>query len=444
MRLLLYTLLSINISMFGAPVVVNNTNAAGPGSLANAITTALAGDTIVFQIPGTGPFIITPTGDLPVINKQLTIDGYSQMGATPANGLIPATILIEIQAPNSTVAGLHFVVGSSGSVVKGLAINSCTFTPAIFIEESNIQLSGNYLGLNAAGTAVLPNMAGVIVFQADNNIIGGLPSADRNIISGVNQSLNANPSVLGSGANVAIIGNNNSVIGNYIGTNTAGTAALGVSEVGVFVYTGNINEIINNLISGNTMAGIVLGNADRFGQQGGSSLSSTRVENNRIGTDVSGLLAIPNGFGISLCGNADNTVFTENTISGNLYAGIQIGTFAVNQQFGDNPPVQGPTNLTLNIIGTDLTGVNALPNNSYGIVINEATSNTIIGSSNPTLSNVISANSLPGISISSQASFNTVVGNKIGVNKTATHALGNHLAGISIGGLSKAASNNAV
>ncbi len=444
MRLLLYTLLSINISMFGAPVVVNNTNAAGPGSLANAITTALAGDTIVFQIPGAGPFIITPTGDLPVINKQLTIDGYSQTGATPANGLTPATILIEVQAPNSTLAGLHFVAGSSGSIVKGLAINSCIFTPAILIEESNIQVTGNYLGLNASGTATLPNMAGVIVSQGDNNVIGGITSADRNIISGVNQSLNANPFVLGSGANVAIIGNNNSVIGNYIGTNPAGTAALGVSEVGVFVYTGNINEIINNLISGNTMAGIVLGNADRFGQQGGSSLSSTSVENNRIGTDVSGLLAIPNGFGISLCGNADNTTFTQNTISGNNYAGIQIGTFAVNQQFGDNPPVQGPTNLTLNTIGTDLPGVNALPNNSYGIVINEATSNTIVGSSNPTLSNVISANSLHGISISSQASSNTVVGNKIGVNKTATQALGNHLAGISIGGLTKAASNNAV
>ena len=443
MRLLLYALLSTSIAIIAAPVPVTNTNSSGPGSLDNAITTALAGDTIVFQIPGTGPFVIIPTSDLPDINKQLTIDGYTQTGAAPANGLTPATILIEIQAPNSTIAGLHFVAGSSGSVVKGLAINSCTFTPAILIEESNIVVSGNYLGMNAQGTTSLPNMAGVIIFQADNNTIGGLPSADRNIISGVNQSLNANPFVLGSGANVAVIGNNNSVIGNYIGTNPAGTAALGVSEVGVFVYTGNINDITNNLISGNTMAGIVLGNADRFGQQG-SSLSSTRVENNRIGTDVSGLLAIPNGFGISLCGNADNTVFTENTISGNLYAGIQIGTFAVNQQFGDNPPVQGPTTLTLNNIGTDLPGVNALPNNSYGVVINEATSNTTVGSNNSALANIISANRLHGISISSQATFNTVVGNKIGVNKTTTQALGNQLAGISIGGLTKAASNNAV
>jgi hypothetical protein len=69
--------------------VTTTDNASGPGdgqnSLDEALRSATHGDTIRFNIPGTGPhFIATPLGGYPVITAHnLTIDGYSQPGSVP-------------------------------------------------------------------------------------------------------------------------------------------------------------------------------------------------------------------------------------------------------------------------------------------------------------------------------------------------------------------------
>jgi hypothetical protein len=56
------------------------------GSLRDAINTANGdtGDTIIFNIPGTGPFTITLTASLPTIASSMTILG----GTTQATGII--------------------------------------------------------------------------------------------------------------------------------------------------------------------------------------------------------------------------------------------------------------------------------------------------------------------------------------------------------------------
>src|SRR5215813_11112292 len=65
--------------------VVTNTDNSGPGSLAQAILDANANpgpDIITFNIPGSGVHTISPNTSLPTITDPLTIDGYTQPGAS--------------------------------------------------------------------------------------------------------------------------------------------------------------------------------------------------------------------------------------------------------------------------------------------------------------------------------------------------------------------------
>ncbi|HEY5912623.1 MAG TPA: hypothetical protein VJA21_18635 [Verrucomicrobiae bacterium] len=86
-----------NLSLKPATVVVNTADnsdfSAGKTNLYYAITNCESGDTIAFNIPGPGPhFLQVPAGGLPLIYKKhnLTIDGYTQPGATPNSNPITA------------------------------------------------------------------------------------------------------------------------------------------------------------------------------------------------------------------------------------------------------------------------------------------------------------------------------------------------------------------
>ncbi len=78
---------------------------------------------------------------------------------------------------------------------------------------------------------------------------------------------------------------------NYIGTNTAGTAALPNGDDGIKVRgsgntIGGTSPGAGNLISGNLNDGVDLG----------AGATNTLVQGNRIGTNAAGTAAIPNGF----------------------------------------------------------------------------------------------------------------------------------------------------
>src|SRR5579885_2666223 len=79
-------------------ITVTNTNDSGPGSLRQAILDANASpgtQTIAFNIPGTGVHTISPASALPGITDPVTIDGYTQTGATK-NTLATGTNAVEI------------------------------------------------------------------------------------------------------------------------------------------------------------------------------------------------------------------------------------------------------------------------------------------------------------------------------------------------------------
>src|SRR5207237_8567167 len=114
----------------------------------------------------------------------------------------------------------------------------------------------NSSGTEPAGSAAVANTWGVIVFGgAHDNTIGGSAAGARNVISGnTNDGLHLSDPATTS----------NTVAGNYIGTNAAGTAALG-NNVGVYLSNSTHHNTIGgtaagagNVISGNRIDGIQL------------------------------------------------------------------------------------------------------------------------------------------------------------------------------------------
>jgi parallel beta-helix repeat protein len=170
------------------------------------------------------------------------------------------------------------------------------------------------------------------------------------------------------------------------------------------------------VISGNGGDGIALG-ADAAGN---------RIEGNRIGTNLAGTLALPNGSdGVDLAGDQNivggGDAGAGNTISGNLAGGVVLRGGA------DGNVVAG------NRIGTNALGVAALANGIYGIDI--ASDLNTIGGSQATAGNQISGNGASGVFIRAGANSNSLVGNRIGTDATGGSALPNGQDGIRIYGL---------
>src|SRR5262249_31082173 len=138
-------------------------------------------------------------------------------------------------------------------------------------------------GTNASGTAAIPSRFGIVVF-ASNVLIGGITAADRNVISGYIQ---LGVQLVPPAANVT-------VSGNYVGLNAAGNAALPNGGTGVALVNVSNNVIggalpgAGNVISGNGTATTFGEGINIFG--GGSNV----VQGNLIGTDATGVFAVPN------------------------------------------------------------------------------------------------------------------------------------------------------
>jgi parallel beta-helix repeat protein len=406
---LLLSILVVGLWFFSSPepalantYTVTNTNDSGAGSFRQAILDANANsgaDIIDFNIPGTGPFTISPISSLPSITDQVTIDGYTQTGAAPATDTTAAVILIELDGSSAgSVNGLTFAAGSSNSGVRGLAINRWQQNGIYVNGATGVQVDGDFIGTNTSGTATLPNAKnGIMLIDANNNIIGGSTAAQRNVISGNGEN----------GVYIYSYGNfvGNTVVGNYIGTDVSGTLDLGNGWYGVNITLSD-NNIIGgsaagdgNVISGNDGGGIYIDGFD------------IQVKGNRIGTSAAGDSALGNlGTGIYIF-IGSSTVISGNVISGNTTDGIELR----NEYLGT---IQG------NYIGTDVSGTIDLGNGRNGIYLHTASNSNAIGGSGAGEGNLVSGNGSAGIYISG-VHGNAIKGNIIGTDVTGADALAN-------------------
>ena len=358
---------------------VTNTSDSGAGSLRQAIidaNTNAGADTIDFNITGSGVHSIALATALPAITSPVTINGYTQSGASAnthdtSQGL---NTVLQIEVNGSALSSANCLdVAAASTTIKGLVINGCD-QAGIHLQDtaSGAVIEGNFIGTDPTGSSASPTRpTKQISGSAPANCrIGGTTPAARNLISGGGTRISLGISF---GGPVGL-----TIQGNLIGTNAAGTATLqsggeGITLVSAINATiGGTAAAARNVISGNSTGMII----------GGVSSDGTVVAGNFIGVDVTGIVPLPNtGYGISFDGShvtiGGSAPGAGNVISGNDGIGLVLGgsatsTFAI---------VQG------NFIGTDLSGTLALGNADRAI--HAGAPDSTIGGTGPGEGNVI-------------------------------------------------------
>lgn len=370
-----------------ATYTVTNTNDSGAGSLRQAILDAEANsgtDTISFNIPGTGPFTIVPTTELPRIEDPVVIDGTTQPGYS-------GTPLIVLDAEDNS-AGNGITIYGGDSTIKGLAIQRFDRGIALGGHKGSNVIESNYIGVGVDGVTNMGNDSiGISVQYSDNNRIGG-PGVG-NVISGSGRS---GIDIQDSDGNI--------IQGNLIGTDAGGTARVRNATYGgieIWFSSGTIiggaNTGEDNLISGNGENGVYC-----YYDSG-----TNYVWGNKIGTDINGTSGLGNAQS-GIYGDHCTLDVRENLISSN---GNGIVVYSESVIIHDN------------IIGADAGGAAPLGNSRYGLFIDHATLTEITG-------NTIAANGFSGIYLTSSGTGNVIQGNSIGTNGGGTLNLGNEYDGI--------------
>ncbi len=291
---------------------------------------------------------------------------------------------------------------------------------------------GNYFGVDAGGASRLGTGSCVAVRDRDNEI-GGSVAGSGNVITGFDgMSLLCIPlRVERFGESLGTL-----VQGNMIGTNAAGTAAIGNPTQGILVSDardvtiGGSTPAAGNLISGN-------GNAILNGNEHGIHVTAATsrgdglvIQGNYIGTDITGSTAIGNtGHGVfiddvdgSLIGGS--SAGAGNLISGNGEDGIHLEGFSGFSLAA--PRIQG------NRIGINLAADSALGNTGDGLhllFVDDAQ----IGGTTAAAGNLIGANTGNGIILESPGSRRNIIeGNHIGTATDGQTDLGNGEHGIRV------------
>ena len=195
----------------------------------------------------------------------------------------------------------------------------------------------------------------------------------------------------------------NLVQGNFIGTDVTGSADLGNVLDGV-----QIQDAPNNTIGGAQPGegNILSGNGDDGIFINGTGASGNVVRGNFIGTDVTGSADLENAlFGVQIKDAPNNIIGGSQAGAGNVISGNdEDGIFVVNPGASGNV-VQG------NLIGTDVTGRADLGNGGNGVIIQDASNNTV-GGSRAGDGNVIAFNDFSGVTVGSSLE-DTSVSNSI-------------------------------
>ncbi len=339
-------------------------------------------DVINFNIPAVGLQTIAVTGAAePTVIKPLTIDGYSQPGAS-ANTLANtdnAVILIRLDGAGAGAGadGLTLGAGSGGSIIKGLDVTNFAGN-GIVVQSNGNSLLGNFIGVDALGVTRAPNGTfpnsgyGIDIENASNNQIGTTNVADRNIVSG-----NA---ITG----IRIIGDlTNPATGNIVQGNFVGVAADGVSSVGNRTDvapapgTPEGNNLFGIEISGgnlNTIGGTAAGARNVVGFNGGGIEVNNGAQQNSIQGNFVGV-------------GADGVTGTKSLING----------ISLRSSNGFGPPL-GPAQpnepgVSFNTVGGTTAGAGNLIefNGTAGVAV---FGNPVSASGQPNVGNAIWGNSI--------------------------------------------------
>ena len=249
------------------------------------------GGIIKFAIAGDGPHVISPATALPSVAKTLSIEGFSQNGASRG------TIKVKLDGTNAGDSANGITLAADGSSVRGLAIES----------------------FGGVGVSV----AGVSATEISGNIVSGNGSHGISVVG------TRTDRVLGT-----------LVARNGIGADATGTMDVGNGGAGIYYEYAEEGSVLDNLISGNASHGISLhvarnwmarnrigttGDGDSaLGNDGAGIHSSIKTGGaNRI---VENVIAFNGGDGVSrLHTGRDGHTVKRNSIHSNTGLGIDTG-----------------------------------------------------------------------------------------------------------------------
>ncbi len=387
------------------------------GALANGCDPGSPGaDLIVFDGLA-APVLIQPTSQLPDITDGTTIDATTIDGS--ADGTCSGAPGLPEVALDGSLAGVNSVglklAGGGGSSICRLQIVNFS-NAGVRIQSPDNILQANLIGSD--GTSEMGNSFGVVIAVAADNQIGVATPNGGNLISGNDLS----GILMSNGAS------GNVVAGNVIGTDINGSAAIpngaDSNDAGVRIESGSHDNQIGgtsaahrNLISGNTSSiGVRITDA-------GSD--ANEVLGNWIGINDDGDGALANSRGVLLIsGASENQIGSAQTGAGNVISGNAIAGVEVFSSDNELNQIQG------NRIGTNPAGTAAIPNGQQGVRMKDGDS-TLVGGTEPGAGNLISGNTLGGISVT-EADSTRIQGNLIGVNAGGTAPLANGQTGITV------------
>jgi hypothetical protein len=329
---------------------------------------------IVFNISGNGVQTIAPPTDLPTLTQPAILDATTQAGyaGTPIielNGSAPNSTAVNglhITAGNSTVRGFAIngfsgdgilIDTNGGNVIQGNYIGTnvagATAQPnggngiQIIATPNNVVggtassmrnlisgnggegvridgtlatgniVQGNYIGTDASGSAAVGNiLSGIYIRRAPgNSVIGNIVSGNQGfagitICGNTTGCGGGDPAGIDEASNAA----GNVVQGNFVGTNSAGTAALGNNGAGV-----SIDGAPNTLVGGTTSAmyNVISFNGTNDVQifdpgAGGNQIQGNTIQGSTTATTV----------GISVDASLIGNTLSQNSISGHGGLGI--------------------------------------------------------------------------------------------------------------------------
>ena len=347
-----------------------------------------------------------------------TIQGNNIGTNAAGTGAVANSHGIRIDGRNTLVGGTLPAARNviSGNVADGVLIIEQGGLPS----DGNV-VQGNYIGLDASGSTDLGNGDhGILIGGAPGNIVGSTSSGGRNVISGNGSGVTG-----GHGIEITSSGGpGNTVLGNYIGTDAAGSGAVGNGGNGLLISAANscIGGSIASAVCTSVSGGrnVISGNLSMGVELLDTGATANVVVANYIGTNAAGTADLGNFVhGVFINGAPGNTiggtsVLARNVISGNDDAGLLINTANATGNV-----VRG------NYIGTDSAGSGDLGNLSDGVrIIGSASANTIGGEA-AGAANTIAFNDTNGVAVNNDSTDNnSILSNIIHTNSSLGIELG--------------------
>lgn len=329
-RLFLVALFFAPTVLFGGVFTVVNTNQSGPGSFAQAVAdanNASGPGLIAFAIPGPGVHKIDLSHSDIGVRSEITIDGYTQPGASPNTLALGdnAVILIQLDGGGPGVLGVGLRIVGDENVIRGLSLTG--FSTALgfgtLFENfgSGNRVEGDFIGVSPDGVTVNGNETGI-----DNSIdaiplvIGGDVPGARNIISGNGTGFFGFATILG----------------NYFGTSASGFGQGYGNDTAIDIVTRGRGDgsVIGTAAPG---AGNVITDSRIGIFEGGGAAT---IQGNRIGIYADGSASFGNDIGIEIR-QSDDTIGGLGPGEGNLIAfnGVAVRVDPTISSRGGPPPV---------------------------------------------------------------------------------------------------------